>query len=70
MSTNERIQELQSEAAAISNMIQYRGKPEPTLMDRLKEIREEIAQLEEQEDESKFLAYLDRVEVVSGPWSY
>lgn len=70
MSTNERIQELQSEAAAISDMIQHRGKPEPTLMDRLKEIREEIAQLEEQEDESKFLAYLDRVEAVSGPWSY
>lgn len=68
MSTNERIQELQSEAAAISGMIQQRGKTDASLADRLKEIRDEIAQLEEQEDESKFLAYLDRVEVVSGPW--
>lgn len=70
MTTQERIEELQSEAAAISSLIQRSGKRDPRLMDRIQEIRQEIARLEEQEAEDQFLAYLDRVEVVSGPWMY
>lgn len=70
MNTNERIQELKSEAAAISELVNHSGKRDPKLMDRIHEIRQEIDRLEEQEDESKFIAYLDRVEIVSGPWTY
>lgn len=68
MKIQERIEELKSEAAAISELINRSTKRDPKLMDRIHEIRQEIDRLEEQEDESKFLAYLDRVEVVSGSW--